>query len=123
MFYFSFVDDTLLKALAISLNDFSSFDQMSPIAYLLEVLHFTRFCNQSLRTQTVRQSKLEAEWERVTFVLFLLLIGRESGLVRTKVVISFRYSSENRSKYNSSGRFACLLIMYLDPEIVLALHI
>lgn len=47
VFVFSFVDDTLLKALAISLNDFSSFDQMSPIAYLLEVLPTLRFdfCN------------------------------------------------------------------------------
>ena len=36
--FFLFPDDTLLKAVAISLNDFSSFDQMSPIAYLLEVL-------------------------------------------------------------------------------------
>ena len=36
---FLFPDDTLLKAVAISLNDFSSFDQMSPIAYLLEVLY------------------------------------------------------------------------------------
>ena len=35
---FLFPDDTLLEAVAISLNDFSSFDQMSPIAYLLEVL-------------------------------------------------------------------------------------
>ena len=32
-----FEDDTLLKAVAIALNDFSSFDQMSPVAYLLEV--------------------------------------------------------------------------------------
>ncbi|XP_048586447.1 protein unc-79 homolog isoform X2 [Nematostella vectensis] len=29
-------DDTLLKAVAYALNDFSAFDQMSPIAYLLE---------------------------------------------------------------------------------------
>ena len=32
-----FADETLLKAVAIAFNDFSSFDQMSPIAYLLEV--------------------------------------------------------------------------------------
>ena len=32
-----FEDHTLLKAVAIALNDFSSFDQMSPVAYLLEV--------------------------------------------------------------------------------------
>ena len=38
IFFFSFFeDDTLLKAVAIALNDFSSFDQMSPVAYLLEV--------------------------------------------------------------------------------------
>ena len=34
---FFFADETLLKAVAIAFNDFSSFDQMSPIAYLLEV--------------------------------------------------------------------------------------
>ena len=35
--FFFFADETLLKAVAIAFNDFSSFDQMSPIAYLLEV--------------------------------------------------------------------------------------
>ena len=37
IFFLLFEDDTLLKAVAIALNDFSSFDQMSPVAYLLEV--------------------------------------------------------------------------------------
>jgi hypothetical protein len=30
-------DEILLKAIAYALNDYSAFDQMSPIAYLLEV--------------------------------------------------------------------------------------
>jgi len=38
-------DDTLLQALAISLNDFPSFDQMSPIAYLLEDVLGSRTLN------------------------------------------------------------------------------
>ncbi|XP_068682061.1 protein unc-79 homolog isoform X2 [Montipora foliosa] len=38
-------DETLLKAVAIALNDFSSFDQMSPIAYLLEDILGSRTLN------------------------------------------------------------------------------
>ncbi|XP_067032005.1 protein unc-79 homolog isoform X2 [Acropora muricata] len=38
-------DETLLKAVAIAFNDFSSFDQMSPIAYLLEDILGSRTLN------------------------------------------------------------------------------
>lgn len=38
-------DETLLKAVAIAFNDFSSFDQMSPIAYLMEDILGSRTLN------------------------------------------------------------------------------